>query len=83
MELFICLRSFMYNFICVQINKITEVNLSANQERAEMEKKRLVWQVKGSSREPEVSRGGPVDPEKLIVELSPMEIRTFVINFNH
>ncbi|XP_073225139.1 probable alpha-mannosidase At5g13980 isoform X2 [Cicer arietinum] len=66
-----------------QINKITEVNLSANQERAEMEKKRLVWQVKGSSREPEVSRGGPVDPEKLIVELSPMEIRTFVINFNH
>ncbi|WJX41060.1 alpha-mannosidase [Trifolium repens] len=65
-----------------QINKVTEVSLSANQERAEMERKRLVWKVKGSSREPQVSRGGPVDPEKLIVELAPMEIRTFIINFN-
>ncbi|MCI07103.1 lysosomal alpha-mannosidase, partial [Trifolium medium] len=64
------------------INKVTEVSLSANQERAEMERKRLVWQVKGSSREPQVSRGGPVDPEKLIVELAPMEIRTFTININ-
>ncbi|GAU38122.1 hypothetical protein TSUD_318090 [Trifolium subterraneum] len=65
-----------------QINKVTEVSLSANQERAGMERKRLVWQVKGSSREPQVSRGGPVDPEKLIVELAPMEIRTFIININ-
>jgi alpha-mannosidase len=47
-----------------------------------MERKRLVWKVKGSSREPQVSRGGPVDPEKLIVELAPMEIRTFIINVN-
>ncbi|KAI5404766.1 probable alpha-mannosidase At5g13980 [Lathyrus oleraceus] len=66
-----------------QINKVTEASLSANQERTEMEKKRLVWQVKGSSPEPKVSRGGPVDPEKLIVELAPMEIRTFIINFKH
>ncbi|KAK7410985.1 hypothetical protein VNO78_02279 [Psophocarpus tetragonolobus] len=66
-----------------QINKITEVNLSANQERAEMERKRLVWQVKGSPPEPKVWRGGQVDPEKLIVELAPMEIRTFVISFKH
>lgn len=66
-----------------QITKITEASLSANQGRAEMERKRLVWQVKGSSREPQVSRGQPVDPEKLIVELAPMEIRTFIINFKH
>jgi alpha-mannosidase len=62
---------------------VTETNLSANQERTEMEKKRLVWKVEGSSQEEhKVARGGPVDPAKLVVELAPMEIRTFVIDFN-
>lgn len=57
-----------------------ETSLSANQERAEMEKKRLVWQVEGSlGEEPKVVRGGAVDPANLVVELAPMEIRTFVI----
>ncbi|KAH7578512.1 hypothetical protein JRO89_XS01G0391600 [Xanthoceras sorbifolium] len=66
-----------------QINKVTETSLSANQERAEMEKKRLVWKVEGSSgEESKVVRGGPVDPTTLVVELAPMEIRTFVINFH-
>ncbi|KAK4603125.1 hypothetical protein RGQ29_011909 [Quercus rubra] len=66
-----------------KIGKVTETNLSANQERTEMEKKRLVWKVEGSSREEnKVVRGGPVDPDKLVVELAPMEIRTFVIDFN-
>ncbi|XP_075643637.1 putative alpha-mannosidase At5g13980 [Castanea sativa] len=66
-----------------KISKVTETNLSANQERTEMEKKRLVWKVEGSSREEnKVVRGGPVDPAKLVVELAPMEIRTFVIDFN-
>ena len=60
------------------------MSLSANQERVEMEKKRLVWKVEGSSGEtPKVVRGGPVDPKKLVVELAPMEIRTFVIDFCH
>ncbi|XP_014501898.1 probable alpha-mannosidase At5g13980 isoform X1 [Vigna radiata var. radiata] len=68
-------------FSSKQIKKITEVSLSANQERAEMERKRLVWQVKGSPRESKVWRGGPVNPENQIVELAPMEIRTFVISF--
>ncbi|XP_047167548.1 probable alpha-mannosidase At5g13980 isoform X2 [Vigna umbellata] len=68
-------------FSSKQIKKITEVSLSANQERAEMERKRLVWQVKGSPRESKVRRGGPVNPENQIVELAPMEIRTFVISF--
>ncbi|XP_031381358.1 probable alpha-mannosidase At5g13980 isoform X2 [Punica granatum] len=64
-----------------KIGKATEMSLSANQERAEMESKRLVWKVEGSAEEKEtkVSRGGPVDPVKLEVELAPMEIRTFII----
>lgn len=58
------------------------MNLSANQERAVMEKKRLVWRVEGSSKEqPTAERGSPVDPAKLVVELAPTEIRTFVIEF--
>ncbi|XVF57696.1 hypothetical protein PTKIN_Ptkin07bG0002700 [Pterospermum kingtungense] len=66
-----------------KIAKVTEMSLSANQERAEMEKKRLVWDVEGSSIEnPKVVRGGPVDPKELVVELAPMEIRTFIIDFD-
>ncbi|KAL4634651.1 hypothetical protein ACB092_04G215900 [Castanea dentata] len=67
-----------------KIRKVTETSLSANQERTEMERKRLVWKVEGSSEEeePKVVRGGPVDPAKLVVNLAPMEIRTFIIEFN-
>ncbi|KAL2533932.1 Glycosyl hydrolase family 38 protein [Abeliophyllum distichum] len=66
-----------------KIIKVTEMSLSANQEREEMEKKRLVWKVEGlDGKEENVLRGRPVDPVKLLVELAPMEIRTFVINFN-
>ncbi|KAL2939592.1 hypothetical protein RDABS01_033750 [Bienertia sinuspersici] len=67
-----------------KISKVTETNLSANQERAEMEKKRLVWKSQGfPAHASKVTRGGPVDPTKLVVELGPMEIRTFVIEFSH
>ena len=69
--------------IFFQIHKVTETNLSANQERAEMETKRLVCKVEGSSEEPKVVRGGPVDPKKLVVELAPMEIRTFLIDIDY
>ncbi|KAM7472128.1 hypothetical protein LguiA_010311 [Lonicera macranthoides] len=63
-----------------KINKISEMNLSANQEREDMEKKRLVWKVEGShDDEPKESRGSPIDAETLMVELAPMEIRTFII----
>lgn len=58
------------------------MSLSANQERAEMDKNRLVWKVEGSTEEHKVVRGGPIDPAKLVVELAPMEIRTFFINFD-
>lgn len=78
------LSSNLLCFHVVQIGKVTETSLSANQERKEMEKKRLVWNVEGSSREEsKVMRGGPVHPSKLVVELAPMEIRTFIIDFTH
>lgn len=48
-----------------------------------MEKRRLIWKVEGSTDEPEVKRGGPVDPEKLVIELAPMEIRTFLLDFDY
>ncbi|XP_018499032.2 probable alpha-mannosidase At5g13980 isoform X5 [Pyrus x bretschneideri] len=64
-----------------KIRKVTEMSLSANQERAEMEKKRLVWKAEGSPEgEAKVLRGGPVDPTKLVVDLAPMEIRTLIID---
>ena len=66
-----------------KIGKIDETNLSANQERTAMEKKRLKWKVEGPPPEENVVRGGSVDPSKLVVELGPMEIRTFVISFDH
>lgn len=66
-----------------QISKVTEMSLSANQERAEMEKKRLAWKVEGPAEEPKVVRGRPVDSVELVVELGPMEIRTFSIHFSN
>ncbi|XP_062010429.1 alpha-mannosidase At3g26720-like isoform X2 [Rosa rugosa] len=68
-----------------KISKVTEMSLSANQERAEMEKRKLVWKVKGSAaaEESKVVRGGAVDPAKLVVELAPMEIRTFLIDLDY
>lgn len=68
-----------------KITKVTETNLSANQERAEMERKRLSWKVESSSnQEPhEIQRGGSVDPQKLLAELAPMEIRTFLIDLEY
>ncbi|XP_052182651.1 probable alpha-mannosidase At5g13980 [Diospyros lotus] len=64
-----------------KITKITEMSLSANQEKEEMLKKRLVWEVQDSQDEEfKVLRGGPVDPVKQVVELAPMEIRTFIVD---
>lgn len=58
-----------------------ETSLSGNQEKTEMEKRRLVWKVEGSAGE-EVKRGEAVDEEELVVELAPMEIRTLLIRFD-
>lgn len=59
-----------------------ETTLSGNQEKAEMEKRRLIWKVEGSTEE-EVKRGETVDSEELVAELAPMEIRTFLIKFDN
>ncbi|KAM7475796.1 hypothetical protein LguiB_023039 [Lonicera macranthoides] len=65
-----------------KINKVSEMSGYANQEGEEMGKKRLVRRAEGSEdEESNVIRGGPVDPAKLVVELAPMEIRTFIIDF--
>ncbi|KAJ1407827.1 Glycosyl hydrolase family 38, C-terminal [Sesbania bispinosa] len=66
-----------------KIKEVKEMNLSANQERTEMERKKLAWKIEGSSGNGFVSRGGPVDPKELDVELAPMEIRTFIIYFDY
>lgn len=56
------------------------MSLSTNQEKSEM--KRMTWRVEGDSRtEPNPIRGGPINNSTLIVELGPMEIRTFLLKF--
>lgn len=58
------------------------MNLSANQEKDAMLKKRLKWKVEGSAEDQKMAiRGRAVDLSDLVVELGPMEIRTFKIDF--
>ncbi|KAL1201363.1 putative alpha-mannosidase [Cardamine amara subsp. amara] len=69
-----------------KIGKVTEMSLSANQERSVMEKKRLVWKVEGEGsygEEKKAKRGREIDPRKLEMELYPMEIRTVLIRLEH
>ncbi|KAJ0974238.1 hypothetical protein J5N97_016203 [Dioscorea zingiberensis] len=62
------------------IKSLTETSLSANQNKSEM--KRMNWRVEGDTGDsPTPMRGGPVSNATLIVELGPMEIRTFLLAF--
>ncbi|PIN15023.1 Glycosyl hydrolase, family 38 - alpha-mannosidase [Handroanthus impetiginosus] len=62
------------------IKTFKETSLSANQDKSEI--KQTTWKVKGETQnEAAPIRGGPVDAASLIVELGPMEIRTFVLRF--
>ncbi|KAG5537368.1 hypothetical protein RHGRI_024717 [Rhododendron griersonianum] len=62
------------------IKEVKEMSLSANQEKSQM--KKMTWKVEGdNSGEPEAIRGGPVNDSDLVVELGPMEIRTFLLYF--
>ncbi|XP_052196024.1 alpha-mannosidase [Diospyros lotus] len=62
------------------IKEVKEMSLSANQEKSQM--KRMTWKVEGDNGdEPATVRGGPVDSSTLVVELGPMEIRTFLLTF--
>ncbi|TVU31334.1 hypothetical protein EJB05_23016 [Eragrostis curvula] len=62
------------------IKQLTEMSLSANQKKSEM--KNLNWRVVGNTESgPAPMKGGPVNSQTLIVELGPMEIRTFLLQF--
>ncbi|XP_072954939.1 alpha-mannosidase [Typha angustifolia] len=62
------------------IKEVTETSLSANQEKSKM--KKLSWRVQGDTESiPTPIRGGPVNNTTLVVELGPMEIRTFLLKF--
>ncbi|KAH7427757.1 hypothetical protein KP509_10G058600 [Ceratopteris richardii] len=64
-----------------QVKSIVETSLSANQEISKM-RGRLKWRVERPDETIQVvERGGPVDHQNLIVELTPMEIRTFLLKF--
>ena len=67
-------------FAMKTIRELKEVSLSSNQEKSEM--KRMTWKVEGDKgQEPQAVRGGPVSYHNLVVELGPMEIRTFLLKF--
>ncbi|GKV44092.1 hypothetical protein SLEP1_g51316 [Rubroshorea leprosula] len=62
------------------IKALQEVSLTTNQVKSEM--KKMTWKVDGSNgTEASPIRGGPVNNSNLIVELGPMEIRTFLLKF--
>ncbi|XP_038973707.1 alpha-mannosidase-like isoform X1 [Phoenix dactylifera] len=62
------------------IKELKETSLSTNQEKSEM--KKMTWQVEGDNgRFPAPVRGGPVNNVTLVIELGPMEIRTFLLKF--
>lgn len=63
------------------IKELKEVSLSANQEKSEM--KKMTWNVEGDKKgqEPQPVKGGPVSTSDFIVQLGPMEIRTFLLKF--
>ncbi|KAG0461842.1 hypothetical protein HPP92_020318 [Vanilla planifolia] len=62
------------------IKELKETSLSANQEKWEMKKRN--WRVQGDTVEhPDPVKGRSVNNSTLIVELGPMEIRTFLLRF--
>ncbi|KAE9614590.1 hypothetical protein Lal_00012122 [Lupinus albus] len=67
-------------FATKTINELKEVNLSANQEKSKMRK--MIWKVEGDKgQETQVVKGGPVNSPGYVLELGPMEIRTFHLKF--
>ncbi|KAJ0693706.1 putative alpha-mannosidase [Helianthus annuus] len=61
------------------IKKIKETSLSANQDKSAI--KKMPWKVESKSETgSRTVKGGPIDPLTLVVELGPMEIRTFILH---
>jgi alpha-mannosidase len=48
-----------------------------------MEKKRLKFNAADYTGPETITKGSPVDPSELTVELGPMEIRTFIVHFSY
>ncbi|KAG2316998.1 hypothetical protein Bca52824_020120 [Brassica carinata] len=68
------------------IKGVKEMSLVATQEKAKM-KEKMKWKVEGEEAEQSQSsshtkKGGPLDSSALVVELAPMEIRTFLLHFS-
>uniref|UniRef100_A0A7C8ZG67 Alpha-mannosidase n=1 Tax=Opuntia streptacantha TaxID=393608 RepID=A0A7C8ZG67_OPUST len=67
-----------------EIKEMNEMSLSANQKKSEM-RPRLQWRVEGDHKATKHERiplrGAPVNSSTLLVELAPMEIRTFLLKF--
>lgn len=56
------------------------MSLSTNQEKSKM--KKMKWKIEGDNGQTHSPvKGGLVDSSTLIVELGPMEIRTFLLTF--
>ncbi|KAJ0040660.1 hypothetical protein Pint_28469 [Pistacia integerrima] len=63
-----------------EINELKEMSLSTNQEKSEM--KKMKWKIEGDNGQTHSPiKGGLVDSSVLVVELGPMEIRTFLLKF--
>ncbi|CAN8264032.1 unnamed protein product [Cochlearia groenlandica] len=67
------------------IKEVKEMSLAATQEKSKM-KKNMRWKVEGEEEKPFSSsssplKGGSLDKSTLVVELGPMEIRTFLLKF--
>ncbi|WZZ12696.1 hypothetical protein YC2023_105785 [Brassica napus] len=64
------------------IKGVKEMSLVATQEKAKM-KEKMKWKVEGEAEQSQSSshpqKGGPLDSSALVVELAPMEIRTFLL----
>ncbi|CDY18591.1 BnaA09g08040D [Brassica napus] len=67
------------------IKGVKEMSLVATQEKAKM-KEKMKWKVEGEAEQSQSSshpqKGGPLDSSALVVELAPMEIRTFLLQFS-
>ncbi|KAL2629535.1 hypothetical protein R1flu_014221 [Riccia fluitans] len=62
-----------------RIDKIEEVTLTANQKKSDVEP--LQWTVEKEPNSPNPMRGRKHEKNEVLVELAPMEIRTFVATF--
>lgn len=69
----------------LQVKEAEELTLTANQKRTKL-RKPLKWRVEGEEYDSprddlKAVRGRPFDPRTMLVELFPLEVRTFAVYF--